>query len=61
MVELATSATEALELADAAGTLDAVILDLGLPDRDGLEVARELRRRNASLPILILTARDSVP
>ncbi|MFN3543671.1 MAG: response regulator [Thiobacillus sp.] len=49
--------------ADAALTgyaYDAVLLDLGLPRREGLEVLRALRRRGASLPVLILTARDSV-
>ena len=39
---------------------DAIILDLGLPDRDGLDVVRELRENNSSAPILILTARDGV-
>jgi len=39
---------------------DALILDLGLPDRDGLEVISELRQRNVELPILILTARDGI-
>jgi two-component system response regulator MprA len=39
---------------------DLVILDLGLPGRDGLEVAGELRRRGLSAPVLMLTARDSV-
>jgi DNA-binding response OmpR family regulator len=39
---------------------DAIILDLGLPDRDGLEVVRDLRDSNSSAPILILTARDSI-
>jgi len=37
---------------------DLVILDLGLPDVDGLTVLRELRRRGERLPVLILTARD---
>ena len=36
---------------------DLVVLDLGLPDMDGLEVARELRRES-SVPIVMLTARD---
>jgi DNA-binding response OmpR family regulator len=39
---------------------DAMILDLGLPDRDGLDLISELRGSNVSLPILILTARDTV-
>lgn len=39
---------------------DLCILDLGLPDRDGLQVLSELRRRGDATPVLILTARDSV-
>ena len=38
----------------------AVVLDLGLPRLSGLEVLRRLRSRNASTPVLILTAMDSV-
>jgi DNA-binding response OmpR family regulator len=41
-------------------TYDAVILDLGLPDRDGLEVLGELRRNCLEAPVLILTARDGI-
>ena len=41
-------------------TFDLVILDLGLPDRDGLDVLRDLRVHQAGLPVVILTARDSV-
>ncbi len=37
--------------------VDLVILDLMLPDMDGIEVAREVRRRGCDLPILMLTAR----
>jgi DNA-binding response OmpR family regulator len=39
---------------------DLVILDLGLPDVDGLSVLRELRRRGERLPVIILTARDDL-
>ena len=39
---------------------DAMVLDLGLPDRDGYEVVRSLRQRHLTLPVLILTARDAV-
>jgi two-component system, OmpR family, response regulator len=39
---------------------DLVVLDLGLPGLDGLEVLRRLRRRASSAPVLILTARDAV-
>lgn len=39
---------------------DLVILDLGLPDLDGLEVLRRLRAANRRLPVLILTARDTI-
>lgn len=37
--------------------VDLVVLDLGLPDMDGLDVAREIRSRGLETPILILTAR----
>jgi two-component system, OmpR family, response regulator MprA len=39
---------------------DALVLDLGMPQLDGLEVCRTLRRDGNRLPILILTARDAV-
>ena len=38
----------------------AVLLDLGLPERDGLEVLRHLREAEHTLPVIIITARDSV-
>ncbi len=37
-----------------------VVLDLGLPRRDGLSVLKELRRRGDDVPVLLLTARDTV-
>ena len=43
----------------AAASYDAVILDLGLADGDGLTLLADLRRRGASVPVLILTARGT--
>jgi len=39
---------------------DAIILDLGLPDRDGIDVLSEIRFADTVTPVLILTARDSI-
>ena len=44
----------------ASDDQDMVILDLGLPDIDGLEILKQLRNRKSSLPVIILTARDSI-
>ncbi len=44
----------------AAAVPDAVVLDIGLPDIDGLEVCRLLRREGNRVPVLMLTARDAV-
>lgn len=44
----------------AAQNYDLVILDLGLPKLDGFEVIRHVRRRGATVPILVLTARDAL-
>lgn len=43
-----------------AGDYDVVILDVMLPKRDGLAVLREMRKRNLGVPVLLLTARDTV-
>ena len=45
----------------AGGTYDAMVLDLGLPGKDGTEVLADARRSGLKLPILVLTARDAVP
>jgi DNA-binding response OmpR family regulator len=60
LVELAPDGRTALELAETTSGLDAVILDIGLPDLSGLEVARRLRTNGDAVPILMLTARDTV-
>ncbi|HWI79739.1 MAG TPA: response regulator transcription factor [Ramlibacter sp.] len=39
---------------------DLVLLDLGLPKRDGLDVLRSLRARHATVPVLVATARDAI-
>jgi DNA-binding response OmpR family regulator len=57
--DVAADGDEALELARAE-EFDLVILDLGLPGKDGLDVLRELRLDDRRLPIVILTARDTV-
>lgn len=49
--------------ADAAlknEAFDLVVLDIGLPGHSGLEVLKKLRKRNNDVPVLILTARDTV-
>jgi DNA-binding response OmpR family regulator len=50
------SASEALR----SSKFDLVLLDLGLPGRDGLEVLRDLRRRGDATPVIIVTARDDI-
>jgi two-component system OmpR family response regulator/two-component system response regulator QseB len=45
----------------ATGDFAAAVLDLGLPLKDGLDVLQALRLRKIATPILILTARDSIP
>jgi two-component system, OmpR family, response regulator len=60
VVETAATAEEGLEIATSTLELDALILDVGLPDKSGFEVARTLRRDGSQVPILMLTARDSV-
>lgn len=44
----------------AASPYDALLLDLNLPQVDGLSILRDLRKRGETLPVLILTARDAV-
>jgi DNA-binding response OmpR family regulator len=60
VVEVANDGASGLEIAEDAPGLEAVILDIGLPDMSGLEVARRLRSKGSELAILMLTARDTV-
>jgi DNA-binding response OmpR family regulator len=50
----------AADAALAAASFDAAVLDLGLPDRDGMELLSRWRARGMDLPVLVLTARDAV-
>jgi DNA-binding response OmpR family regulator len=53
------SGTEALE-ALRLGHVDLVLLDLGLPNKDGIDVLREARKLGIRTPIIVMTARDAV-
>jgi two-component system, OmpR family, response regulator MprA len=59
-VELASDGTEALRAIDGA-PFDAVVLDVLMPGRNGIDVCRSVRATGNRVPILILTARDAVP
>ena len=58
-VDVAKDGRSGLELADTY-QYDLIVLDLMLPEMDGGEVLRRIRRRNSSVPVLILSARGSV-
>lgn len=53
------SGEQALRLEETE-IFDAAVLDIGLPDIDGFEVLKTLRRRGSSTPVLMLTARDAL-
>ncbi|MCP9765464.1 response regulator transcription factor [Lacihabitans soyangensis] len=57
--EIASTGQEALALFESQ-KIDLVILDIGLPDMSGLEVCEQIRRTNAQIPVLMLTALGSV-
>jgi DNA-binding response OmpR family regulator len=54
-----STAQEALQMS-MGKNFDLLILDLGLPDKDGLEVLFQLRGQGENLPVIILTARDGL-
>jgi heavy metal response regulator len=58
-VDAVYTGQEALDWAESA-TYDLIILDILLPELDGLSACRELRRRGDRTPVLMLTARDTV-
>lgn len=60
LVELATNGAAALEIVESGLGLDAIVLDVVLPDISGLEVARRIRATGNDVAILMLTARDTV-
>jgi DNA-binding response OmpR family regulator len=60
VVEVAPDGETALELAAATQGIETVILDIGLPDISGIDVARRLRHGGRELSILLLTARDTI-
>lgn len=58
-VDTAFTGREALEWAETV-TFDVIVLDILLPELDGIAVCREWRRRGVRVPVLMLTARDSI-
>jgi heavy metal response regulator len=59
-VEIAADGAEALELALGEPDYDLIILDIMLPGRDGFGVLKALRAGKVAVPVLVLTARDSI-
>jgi two-component system response regulator MprA len=59
-VETAADGGEALAAVERS-TPDLIVLDVGMPGVDGLSISRRLRVKGLSVPVLLLTARDSVP
>ena len=57
--QIAVDGPEALRLA-ASGEFDLLILDLGLPGKDGFDVLQELRAAGSSMPVIVLTARTGL-
>ena len=60
VVELAPDARDATEVLESEAALDAVILDLGLPDRSGPRCPARPAPAGSDLPVMILTARDAI-
>jgi two-component system response regulator MprA len=60
LVDIATDGETGLEIAENGPGIECIVLDIGLPDISGLEVARRLRAAGSEVTILMLTARDTV-
>jgi DNA-binding response OmpR family regulator len=60
VVEVAHDGETGIEIATSPAGIEVIILDIGLPDITGLEVARRVRRAGSEVAILMLTARDTV-
>ena len=58
-VDVAATGAAAIDMVHAT-EYDLIILDLGLPDMDGMAVLKKIRNRKTSPPVLILSARDAV-
>ena len=59
VVDAVGSAEEALD-ALTSDEFDAAIIDIGLPNMDGMELTQRLRQRGQDMPVLMLTARDAL-
>jgi DNA-binding response OmpR family regulator len=60
-VAIAKDGRSGLELALMKPGFDLILLDIMLPELSGLEVLRRIRQADSSIPIILLTARDTVP
>lgn len=59
--DVAPTAAEALEKALGDKAYELILLDIGLPDRDGFQVLAEIRTVDQTTPVIVLTARGDVP
>ncbi|MET0264336.1 MAG: response regulator transcription factor [Duganella sp.] len=59
-VQVVTNGDQADQLLQRLDIAEVVVLDIGLPGLDGIEVLRRLRARGSRLPVLLLTARDAI-
>jgi len=59
-IQEASTGTDCLKVFDTAGPFDLVLLDVGLPDLDGYTVCRALRKVDAKVPIVFVTARGEL-